>query len=509
MMRALVATSPTPVSTRALAPCGPEDVAALCGREHERDELVKLLTGEDFRAGLLYGESGVGKTSLVAAAVVPRLREREVQVLVCDDPLRPSESLAAAMAATGARATPGEAPSAFLARSVAAANPGELFVFVIDDIDRALAAGDDRLDQELAELYARVVGRSAGRARFLYVCPAERVHLLAHLERRTGSLFPPANRFELRRLSADAAAACAVLALADGGGKGDRPLADALAHDLDRGGVLPLELRLALLAVRELRLGSAAGLHRAGGTGELERLWLSALARQGGDERTGLRVVAELASAAGDRPTASAAIGKRLALSAEAVERTLRAFASHGAVVATADGWALPHPALVPRVRELTAPARAAARRAHELLGARAASGERLRLRELWTVHGEGIAPTSAEERAVLTRSHRFYRLALAGAALAPLALLILLWFLQRGHGYLDVRHRPGGDRVVLRAGRAGLSAFDWMPSSPGYGDVVADTGLTRAMVAPRSCARSATATSAATSAPGSASSIG
>ena len=498
----MVAPPPAPSSIRALTPCGPDDVPALAGRDRERDELVKLLTGEELRAALLYGESGVGKTSLVAAAVVPRLRERDVQVLVCDDPLHPAESLAATMSATGARATAGEAPSAFLARTVAAANPGELFVFVIDDVDRALA--DDAVVRDLGELYARVVGRSAGRARFLFVCPAERVHLLAHLEHRTGSLFPPTNRVELGRLTAADAGAYASAALGDGT-KGDRALADALAHDLDspadaldarqrgasadhhswhRGGVLPLELRLALLAVRELRIGSVAGLHRAGGTGELERLWLSSVARAGGDERTGLRVLAELA---GDKPTTIAAIGRRLGLAPDTVERALRAFADRGVAVVHDDDWALPHPAMIARIRELTAPARAAARHAHELLAVRASGNERLRVGELWAVQREGIAPTSTEERAVLARSHRFYRLALAGAALAPRAILILLWGLQRGRGYLDLRHRPGGDRVVLRAGRAGLSAFDWMPSSPGYGDVVADTGLTRAMVAPSS----------------------
>ncbi|HVV87605.1 MAG TPA: AAA family ATPase, partial [Kofleriaceae bacterium] len=256
----MAAIPSTPAPLRALAPSGPDDDPGPAGRDHERDELVKLLTGEELRAGLLYGEGGVGKTSLVDALVVPRLREREVQVLVCADPLRPGESLAAAMAATGARATAGEAPSAFLARTVASANPGELFVFVVDDVDRALE-GDERPLHELAELYARVVGRSAGRARFLFVCPAERVHLLARLERRTGSLFPPSARVELGRLPAADAAAFATTWLADGG-RGDKALGDALAKDLDRGGVLPLELRLALVAVRELRLGSVAGLHR-------------------------------------------------------------------------------------------------------------------------------------------------------------------------------------------------------------------------------------------------------
>jgi hypothetical protein len=477
----VVAPPPTPASVRALAPCGPDDVPPPVGRDADRNELVRLLTGEDARAVLLYGEAGVGKTSLIDALLVPRLREREVQVLVCDDPRRPAEALAAAMTATGARAQAGEAASAFLARTVAAANPGELFVFVLDDVDRALAAGDEHVAQELAELYTRVVGRAAGRARFLYVCSSEHVHLLAHLERRTGSLFHPGARHELHRLRAEDAAAFAAASLA-GGGRGDPALAEALVRELAHPGVLPLELRLALLAVRELRLGSTAGLHRAGGAGELERLWLAALARRGGDESAGLRVLAELT---GGAPVTAAAIAKRLTVPVDAVERSLAAFTDGGAAAGVDGGWALPHPAMGARVRELTAPARAAARRAHELLGARAATGERLRLRELWTVHSEGITPGGADERTVLTRSYRFYRL-VAGAAIAvPIALLVLLWALQRGHGYLDLRHRPGGDRVVLRAGRAGLSAFDWMPSSPGFGDVVADTGLTRAMVAP------------------------
>ena len=54
----------------------------------------------------------------------------------------------------------------------------------------------------------------------------------------------------------------------------------------------------------------------------------------------------------------------------------------------------------------------------------------------------------------------------------------------MRGPRVLRSRRRaPGGDHVLVRGGRAGLSSFFWLPG--GYGDVVADTGLTRAMVAP------------------------
>jgi HEAT repeat protein len=56
------------------------------------------------------------------------------------------------------------------------------------------------------------------------------------------------------------------------------------------------------------------------------------------------------------------------------------------------------------------------------------------------------------------------------------------MWFMQSGRYYLDVAPRSGGDRIVVRDGRAGLSAFDWM----GYGDVQVDTGLSRSMVDPK-----------------------
>src|SRR5690606_35109796 len=40
-----------------------------------------------------------------------------------------------------------------------------------------------------------------------------------------------------------------------------------------------------------------------------------------------------------------------------------------------------------------------------------------------------------------------------------------------------------GAARVVVRAGRPGLAAFHWLPASPSFGSIVADTGFTRSMV--------------------------
>ena len=82
--------------------------------------------------------------------------------------------------------------------------PDELREHMVRRLDRMLAAGGDAVIGELNEVYARVVGRSGGRARFVFGCASAEVHRLGALERRTGSLFPPTARFEVGRWSAPA-----------------------------------------------------------------------------------------------------------------------------------------------------------------------------------------------------------------------------------------------------------------------------------------------------------------
>ncbi|MCP4446098.1 MAG: ATP-binding protein [Myxococcales bacterium] len=45
------------------------------GRERGREELATLVTSQGYRAGLLYGETGVGKTLLLWAGLQPDLRD--------------------------------------------------------------------------------------------------------------------------------------------------------------------------------------------------------------------------------------------------------------------------------------------------------------------------------------------------------------------------------------------------------------------------------------------------
>jgi HEAT repeat protein len=480
----VVATYPGTVSPlRGLDPFGEAERDVWQGRETERDEIAKLVTADGFRAGLLFGEPGVGKTSLVRAGLIPYLRDHGIVALACEDLTQPAASFAAGLSAFGIQPTASEQPIPFATRAVAAAVAGQQFVFVVDDID--LLCADDRATGELSDLFSRVVSRSGGRARFLFVCASERLHVLGALERRTGSLFPPSTRYELKRIPAGEASKILDRILSFSGVAADPVLADAVVVGLGQGhSMLPADLQLAGLAMRDLKISSMAALHKLGGATELEDAWLHEACRATGNERSAMRLTAELA-AAGPGPRPADAVVRRINLDPQYAQHAFTVLEQRGVIIrGDADGstWMLRHEILTTRVRELTAPARAAARRAFDLLGSKADNKERLSLGELRALRTEGIAPVTAAEVAVVQRSKRYYLAILGGIAAVPLIILIIIWISLAGRVYFDLTPRAGGETVVVRGGRAGLSKFFWLPGS--FGDEVADTGLTRAMVA-------------------------
>lgn len=479
-----VATYPGTVSPlRGLDPFGEAERDVWHGREIERDEIAKMVTADGFRAGLVYGEPGVGKTSLVRAGLIPYLRDHGIVALACEDLMSPAASFAAGLSAFGIQPNAGELPVMFATRAVTNAVAGQQFVFVVDDID--LLCADERAVAEISDLFSRVVSRSAGRARFLFVCASERQHLLGALERRTGSLFPPSARYELTRIPVQAASAIFDRMLSLSAVAADPALADAVVQGVSRGQpLLAADLQICGLAMRDLRVTSIPALVKLGGPHELESAWLHDACKATGNERSGLRLCAELAASGTTARTAESVV-RRINLDPTYTQQALLVLEQRGVISradATGSSWMLRHEVLVTRVRELTAPARAAARRGFDLLGSKTQKKERLNLRELRALKTEGIAAVTPEEQDVLDRSKRYYLTVAAAIAAAPIILLILIWFSMRGNVYFDLEPHAGGDRIVVRGGRAGLSSFHWLPG--GFGDEVADTGLTRPMVA-------------------------
>jgi HEAT repeat protein len=480
-----VATYPGTVSPlRGLDSFGEAERDVWHGREAERDDIAKMVTADGFRAGLLFGEPGVGKTSLVRAGLIPYLRDHGTVALTCEDLTQPAASFATGLSMFGIQPVANEAPVMFVTRAVANAVAGQQFVFVIDDVD--LLCTDDRATAEMSDLFARVISRSAGRARFLFVCASERLNVLGALEKRTGSLFPPSTRYELSRLAPPAASEILDRVLSHAGIAADPALAAAVVQGIGRGRpVLPADLQIAGMAMRDLRITSAAELAKIGGPAELESAWLHNACKATGNERSALRLCAELA-AGGPGPRAAEQIVRRISLDPVFAHTALGVLEARGVIIrgdANGATWMLRHEILIPRVKELTAPVRAAARQAFDLLGSKTATKGRLSLGELLTLHREGIVAATPEEALVVQRSRRYYMTIAAGIAAVPIVLLIIIWITMRGRVHFALAPGPGGDHVVVRGGPAGLQAFFWLPGAAG--EEIADTGLTRAMVAP------------------------
>ncbi|MEO8552910.1 MAG: HEAT repeat domain-containing protein, partial [Kofleriaceae bacterium] len=267
----------------------------------------------------------------------------------------------------------------------------------------------------------------------------------------------------------------------------DPALAEAVVTGIaNPQGVLCADLQICAMAMRDLRITTLAALQKAGGPTELEGLWLHDACAATGNERSALRLCAELA-AGGSGAKQGDATARRINIDPAFAQHAYNTLEQRGVIVrADPEGgtWMLRHEVLATRVREHTATARAAARRAFDLLGSKANQQGRLTLRELRELRREGIAPVTPNEVAIVERSKRYYMM-IAGAILAvPIIILIAIFVSMRGHVFFDLQPRAGGDHVIVRGGRAGLSGFSWLPGS-GYGRVIADTGLSRTMVAP------------------------
>ena len=457
------------------------------GRDDERDELTRLVTADGYRAGLLHGAAGVGKTSLLRAGLIPHLRDHGVVALLCRDNMSPAASLASEYSrATNHGPDQSESPVAFLARAAASALRGQQYLFILDDVDTALASRDEGVIAEIADLFARVVTRSSGRARFLFCCESESLHTFGILERRTGSLFPPSSRILLEAMSIEQAGEVLERIFSLGSIAADPQLARHVVHQLNHGApVSPADLQIAAMAIRDLGISNAAALDSAGGASELPRAWLESCAAQTGDRGAALRMLSQMATGKGKAAVPPSWLAQRANLEPGYVAAALDQLAERGALAAlpASQGeerrYRLAHQVLAPRIRELAAPAQAAAKRAFELLGSKAESGGRLRLLEWLEVRRLRLQPTSDKEREVIERTKRFATIVAGVAVALPVVLLVIIFITMSGRYYLDSQTIDGSDRVVVREGRPGLSMFNWM----GFGDVVADTGFSRRMV--------------------------
>ena len=273
-------------------------------------------------------------------------------------------------------------------------------------------------------------------------------------------------------------------------------LAAAVAADLVREGPCrPFDIQLVVRAIVDLRLASLRRYRRSGGPVVLPALWLADVCRAagGGLARRALLAASEAGGVSESDLGTPTRRGRNRGAEALAVLQ------SRGLLVANTRGrkevFELAHPALRETIEDFAITDRARATNARRALTRRIATGERLRIPELFAIQRHLRGTLSPSERAVVRRGlgGAAMRVSL-GLAIAMLVIAALYADSRRAYSLaFEPTDAGAAARVVVRLGRPRTAFLNFLPSSPKLGSVIADTGFTAGGLGRDTVARIAT----------------
>jgi len=474
---------------RGLTSYDESSAALFYGREEETAALYQIIARQGVRVSALCGEAGVGKTSLVRAGLMPLLAKHDVAAVYLGTYANFDQDLWQALGKVRAEPpTPGESASDYLI-SVARTSPtGTLLVLDhLEDLLGDMPGADESALQALGAFLKVATAGAGSRLRILVVIESAQFHRLERLQEQAGVSPPPGGWMELGRLDQKHVAEILEQTALNTGTFFEAELSTIMAKDLCQAGpCLPAELQIVAAAAVDQRLTTLRRYERAGGAsmllyGFLQRALLDA------GESVAMRIL--LACADRERPTVQEFAAKN-GLPEHGVENSASVLATRGILrdfASPNDGrLVLAHPYLGPRVREHAAIMTAQVQQARRILRRRILTGTSLTLLEIRKVRTTMAGHLSGEEARALRRSLRRVVLAASLAVVAVLAILFGLVF-EQSSSYTLAFEPPKdspSSRVVVRRGRSSLSFLNFLPATPRFGAVVADTGFASTSVA-------------------------
>ena len=482
---------PAPGPFRGLVPYDENTAALFFGRADEIAALDRLVCREGDRVVALTGESGVGKTSLLRAGLLPALSKRDVTGVYLGAYEDIDQELwQAAGRVRGEPPTPGDGPADYLVHLARSSHAGILLI--LDHLETVLAKrgpGPDSsaLDQ-LASLLLTVTEGAGPRLRVLLCVDTGSFHRLDLLYNAC-NLTPAAGAWmELGRLDQESATKILEQTALGTGTFFEAGLASLMAGDLcHNGSCLPADLQIVARVAVELRLTTLRRYERSGGAAMLLHSFFERAVRDAGG-RPALRVL--LAAA---RPVSSTVdeLAVRAGLPPATVEQAVAPLTSQGILCkffsGSADRYALAHPCLVAHIENFAAGDVSAAHDIRRALRHRILAGQRLSLPEIRRVRRYLGGDLAADEASTLKRSIRRSALQIGSAITLLLAVLLALIFEVRTTYTLafdPARDQPGS-RVVVRRGRLSLAFLHLRPAQPSHGSMIADTGFAATSMAP------------------------
>lgn len=440
-------TQPLPAGAafRGLLPFQEADRTRFYGRETETASLFELIRHGDFRFGVLFGESGCGKTSLLRAGLLPKLWGEGYLPIYCrsyKDPL--SAALDECRKRSQVETLEGEPPIEYLRR--VAGELGSTIVLVCDQFEEFFVSHRSREEREpflsfLTQCYRDhtlpVKCLVSMRSDFLYLIHAEMGGRIAEPLISSGLYhlrnFEEAHAVEIIERSARRAA----LPFETG-------LSRQIARDLSSAGtVSPSELQIVGEQLQTKRIYTLQAYRLAGGKEPLVHSFLEDVIQASGDPEGARLLLRSVISEENTRLTLTLdEIARRTQRGGVAIARLLRLFSDARLIreVQDDDPWRyeLMHEYLIDRINQVTGRVMDATQRANRLFRQYLSNYSidtrtRIPLSKLWFIRRYSDAQRGERERELLRRSLKLgllkagalVVLLLAGATAAAAALSV------------------------------------------------------------------------------------
>jgi WD40 repeat protein/DNA-binding winged helix-turn-helix (wHTH) protein len=315
---------------RGLLPFEPGDAGRFYGRDLEAAAISDMMAHDEFRFGVLYGDSGCGKTSLVHAGVLPRLEAAGYWVVVCrsySDPL--TTIVAACRKRSNVTPDRNESNITYLARAAEKSRSG--LIIILDQFEEFYVNSRSKPDRTSFLKFLADCGKSSfsSPVKFLFTVRSDCLHfVISTFDEYLPDTLITARRYHL--LQFDEAQAMEVIekSVRKAQWQFDVGLSRQISQDLAiNGAVLPSELQIIGEQLQNKRLFTLEQYKRAGGKEQLVHEYLEDVIKLTGDAETAQLILRCLISDEDTRLTLTMSeIQQRVQRSERVIARTIKLF---------------------------------------------------------------------------------------------------------------------------------------------------------------------------------------
>ncbi|MEW6208705.1 MAG: protein kinase [Acidobacteriota bacterium] len=372
---AITSSLPESAAFRGLLPFQESDKDRFYGRESDTASLFERVAHSEFRFGVVFGESGCGKTSLIRAGLIPQLWEAGYVIVYCRSYKDPFAAIVEeCRRQTQVAPRDGEERIDYLRR--VSQSEGATVVIICDQFEEFFVnfrTADER--EPFASFVADCYADAGLRAKFLF---SMRSDFLYQISAEFGERIPDplinSRLFHLRNFDVEKAVEVIDKSARRAGLNFEAGLVRYVARDLEHGGVvLPSELQIVGERLQTKRIHTVEAYRRAGGKEPLMHGFLEDVIESSADAEGARLLLRTLISDENTRATlAMDEIVKRTQRTRASIERLLALFVGSRLIreIQEDEPWRyeLMHEYLIEKINQITGRVMDATQRANRLL---------------------------------------------------------------------------------------------------------------------------------------------